>query len=391
MKILHQATEDLITKSKWCVYSHFDKNDIVESYVIDALKKIKDCGFRIIFVSTSRLINEEDLIKLKKSASVILNRENIGYDFGSYKSGIQFLFKNQIVPKQLLITNDSVFGPFFDLNPIIKESRNSDVFGMTDSVESAYHLQSYFIIYNSKVLNSDHFKNFWNSIKLIDSNTPNFKKIIIEEYEVGGTQFFIKNGFKVRAAFGIDKIIKKKLALFLSQVETSKTTAGIEIDKVLIGYNPTHNYWEDLIEMGFPYIKRELLTINPTNMPIENWPRIIENSKSYSSELIIEALINHTGNKDFIYTSHSIHQIAEKMDEEGFVELGLIPQFKKSLKFYQIPKSKKFIFDAQFYLSANLDVKAAIDKGEKINPIKHFLLYGRAENRPFKLQPVKIH
>jgi lipopolysaccharide biosynthesis protein len=391
MNTIHQAKEVFTNGSKWCVYSHFDKNDNVELYVIDALKRIKDTGFRILFISTSQSINEVDLIELKKLVSVVAIRENIGYDFGSYKLGIQFLFENQITPKQLLITNDSVFGPIFDLNSIIKKSRNSDLFGLTDSVDFAYHLQSYFIIYNSNVVKSNHFRNFWNSIKLLDSNTPNFKKIIIEEYEVGGTQFFIKNGFKVRAAFGIDTIIKRKIALFLSQIESSKTIAGFQIDKFSIGYNPTHNHWENLIKIGFPYIKRELLTINPTNTPTEKWLEIIEDSKSYNPGLIIDALINFNGNKDFMYTSQPSHLIAEKMDKDGVVKLDLMPQFKRFLKYHKIPKTKKFIFDSQFYLSINLDVKAEIDKGAKINPITHFIDYGHAENRPFKLQPAKLH
>lgn len=391
INIIHEARENFAAKSKWCVYSHFDKNDNVEPYVLDALKRIKDTGFRLLFISTSKSINEEDLNELKKLATVVITRENIGYDFGSYKLGIQFLFDNQIIPKQLLITNDSAFGPIFDLHSIVKQSRNSDIFGMTDSVDLAYHLQSYFIIYNSNVINSNHFKKFWDSVKLLDSNTPNFKKIIIEEYEVGGTQYFIKNGFQIRVAFGIDKIIKREIKLFLSQIELSKTTAGLQIEKFSIGHNPTHNYWENLIEMGFPYIKRELLTINPTNTPIDNWVRIIENLKTYNPSLIIQALINHNGNENFIYTNQPSNQIAEKMDADGVVELDLIPQFEKFLQFHQVLKSKKFIFDTEFYLSTNLDVKAEIDKGEKINPVAHFIQYGYAEKRIFKLRPMVSH
>lgn len=388
MDIIFQSKNINDTNKNWCVYSHFDKNGIVESYVLDALKKIKASGFKIILVSTSPSIDDVSIQKLKRLASVISIRENVGYDFGSYKLGIQHLFKHNIKPNQLLISNDSVFGPIFDLKPLIEKSKRFDVYGMTDSTDHAYHLQSYFIIYNSKVLKSRHFTKFWDSVELLDSSAPNFKNIIIQNYEVGGTQFFIKNGFRIGAAFGINQIIKSQLESFLVEIELAKKTPGLKLKKFVIGHNPTHNYWENLIRMGFPYIKRELLTKNPTNSPLENWATVIDDTASYDVKMIINALSNHFKNSDFLYTSQPIKSITERLKQSGLVKLELSKQFAKWKKIYSLPDSKKYIFDSDYYLNINLDVKAAIEKGDKINAIHHFLQHGCTENRPFKLLPL---
>ena len=259
---------------------------------------------------------------------------------------------------------------------------------MTDSIDHAYHLQSYFIIFNSHVLKSKKFKSFWDSVDLLDANTPNFKNLIIQKYEVGGTQFFIKNGFKVGAAFGINKIIKNQLDRFLTKFELAKITPNVHLNKFSIGHNPTHNYWEDLINMGFPYIKRELLTTNPTNSSIENWPSVISQKKTYDPKLIIGALLNHFGSKDFLYTNQPTSHIAKLLSKTGLITLNLSQQFYKWRNLYSLPISKKFIFDSNYYLNINLDVKASIDNGAKINAIEHFIQHGYAENRPFKLNPV---
>lgn len=388
MDILFQSKNIKDTNNNWCVYSHFDKNGIVEPYVLDALKKIKVSGFKIVLVSTSPSIDYASIRKLKRLATVIAIRENIGYDFGSYKLGIQYLFANDIKPKQLLISNDSVFGPISDLKAVINKSKRFDVFGMTDSIDYAYHLQSYFIIYNQKVLKSKQFMEFWQSVKLVDSNTPNFKHLIIQNYEVGGTQFFIKNGFSVGAEFGITKIIKNQLSQFLSQIESAKNISDFKVERFIIGHNPTHNYWEALVHMGFPYIKRELLTTNPTNTSLENWVEVIKDKKTYNVKLIIDALINHFHNKDFIYTTQPSSTIVNQLKKDGIAKLTANPQFNKWKKLYSLPESKKFIFDSDYYLSVNLDVKAAIEKGDKINAIHHFLQHGCTENRPFKLVPL---
>lgn len=388
MNILYKSRTFEETNARWCVYSHFDKNGRVEEYVFNALRCLNEAGFRIFLISTSPSIDSDSLSKLKKYTSLIAIRENLGYDFGSYKLGIQFLLSHDITPRQLLINNDSVFGPIFDLRPIVEKSKNYDVYGLTDSVDHSYHIQSYFIIYNHRALRSTHFLEFWNSVKLLDATTPNFKNLIIQKYEVGGTQFFIKHGFRVGAAFGIEQIIKRQMDSFLKQIDSSRKTHGFKVNNISIGHNPTHSHWEDLIRNGFPYIKRELLTKNPTNSPIENWAGAIESTHSYNTKMIIDALINHFGNKDFIYTNRHASEISKYLGEDGEVSLDLNPHFVKWMSTYSLSRTKKFIFDTEYYLSANPDVKLAIEKGEILSPVKHFIQFGHMECRSFKLRPV---
>lgn len=387
MKVLYQSEDAFKTCDRWCVYSHFDKNSQVEKYVLLAIEKLKTAGFQVLFVSTSPAINEASLLELKLHADCVVIRENIGYDFGSYKLGIEFLRKHNIQLRQLLITNDSVFGPFNDLTAILNKATDFDIYGMTDSIDFLYHLQSYFIIYNQRAVNSKTFFDFWNSVQLFDKEMREFKVKIIEKYEIGGSQLFLKNGFKIGVAFSFKNIIEKSCNEFIKQIGLAEKMAGVAVPEFTTGNNLTHSYWRKLLELRCPYIKRELLTLNPTKTDIHDWPDQIKRFTNYDIRYIVDAIINHSGGIDFFYTNEKKDIIINAMTIEGNVRLGLNANFKDFSEVMNAPIFRDYKLDQKDYLETNPDVKAAIDKNEEISAAHHFFHHGRFEERNFKLVP----
>lgn len=387
MEILYESKRCNAPLGMWCVYSHFDKSSSVQQYVFDALESLKKTGFNILFVSTSPSINEDSLCTLRQHTSIVALRENTGYDFGSYKMGIQHLYTSQTSLSQLVLTNDSVFGPLFDLTGIVERSTKYDLYGMTDSFDRLYHLQSYFIIYSQRVLASPCFSEFWHSVQLVDMSKPNFKQEIIDHYEVGGTQFFMKKQFSVGAEFSFKSIIKHQFDLFLEQLESASRKPNFNTQQFFIGSNSTHSYWEELIKMGFPYIKRELLTKNPQNVNIYNWIDVVRRANEYSLRPIIDSLVGYFGGIDFLYTTQPSSSIAAQLTCDGFADLSISSRYGLPESLQDLPISKTYVFDTHYYLDANPDVKAAVERGECENPVLHFVMYGHKENRPFLLRP----
>lgn len=388
MNIIFSAIESVDVDEDWCIYSHFDRSGRVEKYVHRALQSLKMTGFKVIFISTSPRIDNEDVSQLKECVELIAVRENIGYDFGSYKLGIQFLYANKIATRRILITNDSVFGPFFNLSSIIKKSEGYDLYGLTESMDHAYHLQSYFLIFNKKITDSPCFTEFWSSVDLLDASVPDFKKKIIHKYEVGGTQFFIKNKFKIGAEFKLEEIKKRVEHELIEKGENPTGDEYYKLEKFPLDGNVTHIAWRQLVEMGFPYVKRELLFKNPTYVPTDNWYKIVAKFNRIWADLIFEAMINHHGDSNFIYTNVSRRNVAEMLDVNGCVILNMDPQYRGLIDLYNLPESKKFSFDAQYYLDENPDVRAAIESCNITSPIRHFIEFGFSECRPFRLVPL---
>jgi len=242
-------------KNRICIFSHFDKNNIIDEYVIyylSELSKIAD----IIFVSTAESLT--DFRGIERYCKDIMVKENYGYDFGAWKSGLNLLGSELNEYEELILCNDSMFGPFFDLEPIFNEMQSKfDVWSMTDNRQITEHLQSYFIVYNKKAFSHVLFTEFWDNFKIyID------KQKLIEMNEIKFSE----------------KLIKCK---------NLRTGAFVSADSLDSYLNITHYYWKKIIEKDeFPFIKKELLRDNPMNIDISNWKFTIKKNSAYNIALI---------------------------------------------------------------------------------------------------------
>lgn len=388
MKTLFEAPNAKEPNQAWCVYSHFDVDGDVQAYVIEALKRIKASGLKIVVMSTSPSMSEAGLQAMSEYATTVVLRDNIGYDFGSYKLGIEYLKEIKAKPHQLLITNDSVFGPFQSLKPILKKAKNFDVYGLTDSIDINYHLQSYFLVYGEKVLKSRAFTEFWNSVELFDTNDKSFKQKIINDYEVGGSQYFLKKKFTLGAAYGFKTLAQSAWSKFIKQIDSAQTEPGFKVKYFNPGNNTTHFYWRDLIQKKFPYIKRELVTTNPANQDVHDWPTVIGENTNYPTTKLIDAVFQFNKNNDFLFTTSEVNTWAQKLNTDGQVEIKLNRHFEQYAKQLRAKQKRRFVFDEDYYLELNGDVKQSVKEGKNKSGLSHFKMLGYTEFRAFKLKNI---
>lgn len=262
-KILHHTP--FITKNgnKLCFFSHYDKDGIIDPYVVYYLEKLLSLGCDIIFVSTATTIAKDEIEKIKDICAQVILKENIGYDFGSWKTALDMSEPLLANYEKLLLCNDSVYAPVHDLQSVFlqMQERDLDAWGITESRDMGYHLQSYFLVFDKKVFQDSKFLNFWENY-----TTYKYKRNVIEHYEVGLSSFLIKNGYK--------------LAAYCSMEEYMSDT-----------YNMSHFSWKSLlIDKESPFIKIELLRDNPMMIDISEAKDIIINETNYPIELIYNHL-----------------------------------------------------------------------------------------------------
>ena len=80
----------MISKKKYLVFAHYHAKGILRKDIINFFNKSKKIFTKIIFISTK--IQQKELKKLPKNIKII-SRKNIGYDFYSYKVGLNYLLK----------------------------------------------------------------------------------------------------------------------------------------------------------------------------------------------------------------------------------------------------------------------------------------------------------
>jgi len=270
------------------IFAHYDKDGIVDPYVLYYLEALKSISDHIVCVSTASL-SQEEVKKLSASCNRVIVRENEGYDFMSYKRGLQTLEGQQY--EEILFCNDSVYGPIFDLEPIFSEMTHADCdfWGMTESSEIAYHLQSYFMLFKKSAIESDAFQAFWEEVTSLEN-----KEEIISRYEVGLTTSLQNSGLKARSYAMMETTPLQKLILFGRKLTPGRIlkklislSKGSSSVSSLRHINITLTFWEDLLTKAkMPFIKVSLLRDNPNNVPLDHIYDVIASHSSYDTELI---------------------------------------------------------------------------------------------------------
>lgn len=196
-------------KTRTAIFAHFDKDNIIEDYVIYYLRALKKVAQNLIFVSDCDL-NPDQTNKLEGIANGIIAKAHGEYDFGSYKRGFLFAQENNLLNEtdELIFANDSCYGPFFPLEEIFEkmEQETCDFWGITQNkfgfIKNGEfykdcerpHIQSYFFVLKKEVFSSDVFLNFINSIKKEKNRCE-----VILNYEIGLSELLIQNNFTFKS------------------------------------------------------------------------------------------------------------------------------------------------------------------------------------------------
>jgi len=222
-----------------CLFCSYDKENIIRANVYHYLKLLMLAGFDIVFISSSDTISEADLQKLPGYCIRIMNRENKGYDFYGWKTGLE-KYPQYDAHAGLLLANDSVIGPLFDISDIITRLENcdADIVGMTDCFHFYPHLQSYFLYCKKNVIFSEEFIRFFSEVNALE-----LKNAIIRKYEVGFSRL-LGHRFRISALYGLERA--------LAQISYDK--------KPMRWIEPTFHLWKPLItEFKFPFLKKSIL------------------------------------------------------------------------------------------------------------------------------------
>jgi hypothetical protein len=119
-------------------------------------------GFNIVFVHNGP-IGRDYLARVSSKIHVLLERPNVGKDFGGFKDAVGFLQKRKTPPKRVIFANDSNFLTPAGLEEMIArlDDDRHALIGVTECHEFAYHIGSFLYSINDKVFTSKAFRTFW--------------------------------------------------------------------------------------------------------------------------------------------------------------------------------------------------------------------------------------
>jgi rhamnosyltransferase len=168
-----------MSKKRAAVYVFYDKDGIVDSYVIFMLQELLKVCETLVVVCNGQL-SDYGRASLNCLTDDIVVRENVGFDAWAYKTGMEYIGWDKLSNyDELILINDTVFGPFYPFKTIFDEMDSKDIDfwgitkhgeynnpdGLTKSGIFPEHIQSYFIVFGNKILTSEEFEKYWNSLR----------------------------------------------------------------------------------------------------------------------------------------------------------------------------------------------------------------------------------
>lgn len=235
-----------------CIYLTYDKQNIVDKYIGYMLEELRTCvDYIAVVCNEMEIAYGQDI--LEKYADKIFYRDNMGFDAGGFKDALcDFIGWDEVLQyDELVLANDSMFGPFKPMEEIFAEMGGSDVdfWGLaihgecqsTDMGHMYEHIQTYFLVIRSRMLHCCQFKEYWRKMPYYAT----FRDTVLQ-HEVRFTHFFSDLGY----SYG---------ALAETKPNDSKNIENNYIQYSLISY-------ELIKKRNFPFLKKQQMAFDTLNL-----------------------------------------------------------------------------------------------------------------------------
>ena len=215
-----------------CLFVTHSVDCTTKPHVAHHVRCLVNEGFQVVLIfNTDKMSLARRALAFTDPRGIIVRR-NIGFDFGAWADALRIspdLWECQ----RLLLVNDSVIGPAKNAIELFQRLRRipADLVGLIESYEHVRHFQSFFLMLNKPALQNFGVRQFWHGVVNLETKTE-----VIKAYELGFTEHCRRCGLVTKAVF-----------------QQSLTTNRVRRT------NPTILYWRQLMSVGFPYIKIELV------------------------------------------------------------------------------------------------------------------------------------
>ena len=187
------------------LFCHYDRSGQASEGMRRYVDALIQAGLSVVFVTNSGRLAEEAKGWVRERCALVVERRNAGFDFAAWQDGLEAAGLPRSDTEILVIANDSVCGPFAPLTSVLErfDFEKADVWGLTDSWQIRYHLQSYFMTFGPAAFRSPAFARFWGGVRDL-----RLKRAVIRSYEVQLTQLLLQAGLRCEALWPYDGLIR---------------------------------------------------------------------------------------------------------------------------------------------------------------------------------------
>ncbi len=245
------------------VFACFDPDGEIAPHVRRHIEAWRTESRRLIAVTTSSLTDEARA--WLGANTELVERENYGYDFYSYRTGI--LAAGDLSGyDEVVICNDTFVGPLRPYAGIFADMAAVpvDFWGMTRSLRIAPHLQSFFVVFRRWVVGSKAFADFWQGMAPVSD-----RREVIHRYEVGLSRRLVEAGFTMGSYFtetdGDRRLARARVAWWVLHRPGGRS-GGFRrtAERMNEAWNPTYALADAALrDARLPLVKLDVLRSDP--------------------------------------------------------------------------------------------------------------------------------
>jgi hypothetical protein len=240
--------------TRTCLFAHHDRTGRIAPHVLHYLQQLHACGFTThVAMSGAERVHEADRAALAQAGAIAHLRPNRGLDFGAWQDLVALGCANGSAT--ILLANDSVFGPLAPLQPVFADmdARQPDIWGMVESREGSWHLQSWFLCFTAAAFAS-----------------PAIARVLRQPFaDMSKAEIVLHGELGLGAAIRADRL----------RWTARARTPNRQLRRLVPG-NPMHLDFLSMIRGNtVPFIKIELLRDNPAAVRwVGHWRKAVASS-----------------------------------------------------------------------------------------------------------------
>ena len=217
-------------------------------------------GFQVVVVTNCDSISAlmlEPVTWARQNVHHLL-RKNRGLDLAAHRDVLRLLPPGV---EELILINSSVYWDprkFWNLYLSLSSPGQTPlIWAATESLQRGRHFQS-FLFFALGSESVDGLKIIFNSMK-----NWRFKRTVINFGERGIPKIARKSDIEIKALFPYNFVVEQ----FQAHSKSSPDFADLDhLLQNLVPLNPTQHFWSELIQAGAPFLKKNLISLNPADL-----------------------------------------------------------------------------------------------------------------------------
>lgn len=245
--------------------AHYDPRGEVAPHVERQVEALAGSVEELVLVSTAPLT--EAAARWLGDRGRLLRRDNAGYDFFSYRTGLHSV-PDLTRYDEVVVCNDTYVGPLASYGSIFEAmaDRPVDFWGLSASRRIAPHVQSFFVSFRPWVVGSRAFTAFWQEMEPVSDRAR-----VIQRYEVGLSTALVDAGFRWGAYYSESdadrRLARRRVAWWAAHRGPRRGTAERRswyAEQRKVPWNPAIGLADVALDGArLPYVKLDTLRHDP--------------------------------------------------------------------------------------------------------------------------------